>query len=163
MVQKHHGVNIFGIGLCYFYFIWIEFKSYIIILSVCVVGGGKHRCSIHIHGFLWLEGDPNMETLDWSNCFVVDDTKTFLDRYITTWNPCDIHQMNIKVPWIRSDDTFLLNGAFYCIPCEYYEHLLNRIQIHTNSSAHFCLRKKRPIPTCCYNAPWKFTMNLYYS
>ena len=32
----------------------------------------KHRGSAHIHGFLWLEGAPDMEQLDWTDTIRVD-------------------------------------------------------------------------------------------
>jgi hypothetical protein len=27
----------------------------------------KHRGSKHVHGFIWLNGAPNMEAIDWNN------------------------------------------------------------------------------------------------
>ena len=44
----------------------------------------KHRGSTHIHGFLWLEGAPNMDTLAWSNPSNVHAAKTFFDKYVTS-------------------------------------------------------------------------------
>ena len=40
----------------------------------------QHRGSAHIHGFLWLEDAPNMDTLDWKNPLSVVDARTFFDR-----------------------------------------------------------------------------------
>lgn len=57
----------------------------------------QHRGSAHIHGFLWLEGAPDMEILHWSNSFDVQLEKMFFDKYVTAWNPCDIHHHNIMV------------------------------------------------------------------
>ena len=38
----------------------------------------KHRGSTHIHGFLWLDGAPNMETLDWKDEDQVNKAKVYL-------------------------------------------------------------------------------------
>jgi hypothetical protein len=52
----------------------------------------QHRGSAHIHGFLWLQDAPNMERLDWSNPSDVHAAKTYFDRYVTAWNPRDMHR-----------------------------------------------------------------------
>jgi ATP-dependent DNA helicase PIF1 len=116
----------------------------------------QHRGSAHIHGFLWLQGAPNMERLDWSNPSDVHGAKTYFDRYVTAWNPRDIHRRNIMVPRSINDDPCLLNTdqIFSSNPHDDYEHLLNRVQRHTKCSVDSCLRKKGSILSCRYNAPW---------
>jgi hypothetical protein len=117
----------------------------------------QHRGSAHIHGFLRIEGSPNMDTLDWTNPLSVDAIRTFFDRYVTTWNPCDIHRRNIMVPPSPNDDPFLLDSTqiFSSNSSEDYEHLVNRVQRHTKCTLHSCLQKNGSILTCRYNAPWE--------
>ena len=38
----------------------------------------KHRGSTHIHGFIWLENAPNMDTLDWEDDVAVEAANLFL-------------------------------------------------------------------------------------
>jgi len=47
----------------------------------------QHRGSAHIHGFLWLEDAPNMDTLDWNNVDELIAAKTYFDKYVTAQNP----------------------------------------------------------------------------
>ena len=42
---------------------------------------------MHIHGFLWIQNAPDMETLNWDNTEAVDSTKQFFNKYISAWNP----------------------------------------------------------------------------
>lgn len=58
----------------------------------------KHKGSAHIHGFIWLEGAPDMEILDCSNSSDVQLANMFFDKYVTAWNLHDIHRHNIMVP-----------------------------------------------------------------
>jgi len=109
-----------------------------------------------MHGFLWLEGAPDMEILDWSNSFDVQLANIFFDKYVTAWNPCDIHRRNIIVPRTLNDDPFLLNTSqiFSSNPHNDYEELLNCVQRHTKCIIDSYLRKKGTILTCRYNSPW---------
>jgi hypothetical protein len=47
----------------------------------------KHKGSTHIHGFIWLDNAPNMDTLDWDNAIEIAKAKDYFDQYIATWNP----------------------------------------------------------------------------
>lgn len=49
-----------------------------------------------MHGFLWLEGAPNMDIIDWSNEEELKSTERYFHHIIHTWNPRhDPHQRNI--------------------------------------------------------------------
>ena len=61
--------------------------------------------------FLWLEGTPNMDMLDWLNSFIVNVAKTLFHRYIIGWKPYEINKRNLIVPQSANDDLFLLNTA----------------------------------------------------
>jgi len=78
---------------------------------------------MHIHGFLWLEGAPDMEILDWSNSSDVQLAKMFFNKYVTARNPRDIHRCNIMVRRSLNDDPCLLNTGkiFSCNPDNDYE------------------------------------------
>ena len=78
----------------------------------------QHRGSTHIHGFLWLQGAPDMERLDWSNDCDFQHAKRFFDNYVTAWNPREIHRCNIMVPRSLNDEPCLLNTnyIFSCNP-----------------------------------------------
>jgi ATP-dependent DNA helicase PIF1 len=98
-----------------------------------------------------------MDTLDWSNPSNVQAAKTFFDKYVTAWNPRDIHRRNIMVHRSLNDDPCLLNSEqiLSSNAQDDYEHLLNRVQRHTKCSVDSCLRKKGSILKCRYNAPWE--------
>ena len=57
----------------------------------------KHRGFAHIHGFVWFDGAPNMETLDRKDEDQVNKEKSFFDKYVTTWNPRENHEKNIHM------------------------------------------------------------------
>ena len=85
-----------------------------------------------------------MDTLDWTNPLSVDVARTFFDRYVTTWNPHDIHRRNIMVPRSPNDDPCLLDSTqiFSSNFSQDYEHLVNRVQRHIKCTLHSRLRKK---------------------
>ena len=47
----------------------------------------QHRGSPNVHGFLWLEGAPNMDTLDWHNEEQVREVEHFFHHIVHAWNP----------------------------------------------------------------------------
>ena len=51
----------------------------------------------HIHGFLWLEGAPDMEQLDWKYTTRVDAARRYFDNYVTAWNLRDAHHKNLSI------------------------------------------------------------------
>ena len=58
----------------------------------------QNQGSPHVHGFLWLEGAPNMDTLDWENEEERKSAERYFDSIIHAWNPRhDVHQRNINV------------------------------------------------------------------
>jgi hypothetical protein len=86
----------------------------------------------------------------------VHGAKTYFDRYVTTWNPRDIHRRNIMVPRSINDDPCLLSidWIFSSNPHDDYEHLLNCVQRHTKCSVDSYLYKKGAILSFHYNDPW---------
>ena len=68
----------------------------------------KHRGSTHIHGFLWLEGAPDMEQLDWKDIIRVHATRRYFDNYVREWNPHDSHHKNIIYSLTSTGRSFLI-------------------------------------------------------
>jgi len=53
----------------------------------------QHRGSPHVHGFLWIEGAPNMDNLDWMSEEQVKNAQKYFDGIVHAWNPRgDPHQ-----------------------------------------------------------------------
>ena len=95
----------------------------------------KHRVLAHIHGFLWLEGAPNMEQLDLKDTIIVDAARRYFDNYVTAWNPRDAHHRdahhrNISIHRPLCEDPCLLDTSeiFNTNPLDDYEQLTNRVQ-----------------------------------
>ena len=66
--------------------------------------------ALHIvHGFLWLDGAPNMETLNWKDPDQINTTKSFFDKYVTAWNPRDNHDARIHAHQSIENDPFFLD------------------------------------------------------
>jgi len=148
VLQKHLGVKEYWYRLVIslqqmfsFLYVFIFFLHLFFSFSTFFRSEWKHRGSTHIHGFLWLYGAPNMEPLDWSNPSSVNAAKTYFDKYITTWNPRDIHGRKILVSHNLNDDPCLLESAqiFSSNPCEDYENFLNRVERHTKFNVDSCL------------------------
>ena len=64
----------------------------------------KHRGSAHIHGFLWLDGVPNMDTLNWKDLDKINTAKNFFGKYVTAWNPRYNHDACIHAHQSIEDD-----------------------------------------------------------
>ncbi|GLB43925.1 hypothetical protein LshimejAT787_1501090 [Lyophyllum shimeji] len=47
----------------------------------------QHRGSSHIHGFLWLEDAPQIESLDTSNPVDLQNFINFWNQHVSTWHP----------------------------------------------------------------------------
>ena len=61
----------------------------------------QHHGSPHVHNFLWLEGVPNMNTINWSNEDEQISAERYFDSIIHAWNPRhDPYQRNIHVSFI---------------------------------------------------------------
>ena len=53
----------------------------------------QHRGSPHVHGFIWLEGAPNIDNLNWRNHDEIKIVQKYFDSIIHAWNPRgDPHQ-----------------------------------------------------------------------
>ena len=42
----------------------------------------QHHSSLHLRGFLWLEGEPNVDTIDWSNEVKQNSVERYFDSTI---------------------------------------------------------------------------------
>eukprot|EP01018_Ginkgo_biloba_P016121 Gb_08820 [translate_table: standard] len=83
----------------------------------------QHRGSSHVHGFLWLNGAPDMDKLDWQNAEQVEQVKNFFNKIVHAWNPRDAHHRNIEPQRNVVDDPCLLhtNGIFKTVVGEQIE------------------------------------------
>ena len=117
----------------------------------------QHHGSAHIHGFLWLDGAPNMETLNWQDPDQINTAKSFFNKYVATWNPRYNHDAHIHAHQSIEDETFLLDtkDILSSNPLHDYEQLLNRVQRHTKCPEKSCLRRKGNTLECRYKCPWK--------
>ncbi|XP_057835128.1 uncharacterized protein LOC131045552 [Cryptomeria japonica] len=116
----------------------------------------QHRGSGHIHGFLWLPGAPNMETINWTDDNEVQMEKTFFDQYVSAWNPHIAADRMNTMHYTAMDDPCLADTKkiFTMDATLDYEALLNTLQRHTKCTEHTCLKKKGPTFECRYKAPW---------
>ena len=89
----------------------------------------KHRGFAHIHGFVWFDGDPNMETLNWKYPNQINTIKSFFDKNVTTWNPRDNHDSHIHAHQSIEKNPFLLDTKYILSsnPLQDYEQLLNKV------------------------------------
>ena len=74
-----------------------------------------------------------MGTLKWQDLDQVNVAKSFFDKYVTTWNPRENHDMHIHMHQSIENDPCLLDTKyiFSSNPLYDYEQLLNGVQIHT--------------------------------
>eukprot|EP01018_Ginkgo_biloba_P020723 Gb_33222 [translate_table: standard] len=56
----------------------------------------QHRGPSYVHGFLWLDGAPDMDALHWDDPYQVLKAKHFFDTIVHAWNPREPHQRNIQ-------------------------------------------------------------------
>ncbi|XP_059076868.1 uncharacterized protein LOC131031330 [Cryptomeria japonica] len=57
----------------------------------------QHRGSPHVHGFIWMNGAPNMDNIDWSNEEQRKHVEKYFHSIVHAWNPReDPHQRNIQ-------------------------------------------------------------------
>ncbi|XP_059076947.1 uncharacterized protein LOC131876152 [Cryptomeria japonica] len=57
----------------------------------------QHRGSPHVHGFIWMNGAPNMDNIDWSNEEQRKHAEKYFHSIVHAWNPReDPHQRNIQ-------------------------------------------------------------------
>jgi hypothetical protein len=47
----------------------------------------QHRGSSHVHGFLWIEGAPSVDSLNTDNPVEMQEFINFWDQHISTWHP----------------------------------------------------------------------------
>ena len=110
--------------------------------SISFIGmNGNIVGSAHIRGFLWLDGAPNMETLNWQDPYQINTTKSFFVKYVTTWNPRDNHDSHIHAHQSIEKNPFLLDtkDILSSNPFHDYEKFLNRFQRHTKCTENSCL------------------------
>jgi hypothetical protein len=75
---------------------------------------------------LWLVDAPNMEILHWEDPHQIYAAKSFLDNYVTTWNPREHHDTHMAMHQSIEDEPCLLHTKeiFATNPLEDYEQLL---------------------------------------
>lgn len=100
----------------------------------------QHRGSPHIHGVLWIDGAPNLDSIDNMNEMEIQNVISYFDGLISAWNPNkDLSPSNIHPCQIRLQDI----ENIVTIRIDDYTRLLNKVQRHTVCSANYCLRKKK--------------------
>lgn len=109
----------------------------------------QHRGSVHIHGFLWLDGAPDISNIDLENVDQVSSIINYFDNLLTACNhfnhyqigerinPCKIHLSDVEVHSMYSQIETTIKKYLAD-----YKVLINTINRHT---AHHsgCLRKNR--------------------
>jgi ATP-dependent DNA helicase PIF1 len=96
----------------------------------------QHRGSSHIHGFLWLEDAPSIDTLDTSNPISLQSFIDFWDKHVSTWHPdktcppAAVHPSAHEFATLEDTKKELAE-------------ILNRLQRHTKCAPGYCERKKK--------------------
>ena len=91
------------------------------------------RGSGHIHALFWIEGAP---ALDPSTPFSRAAFAKYWGERITAWNPAQTRRPDARNPASLPRDA-IANSA------DQFAALLNRLQIHSECRASYCLRKKK--------------------
>jgi ATP-dependent DNA helicase PIF1 len=96
----------------------------------------QHRGSSHVHGFLWLEDAPSIDTLDTNDPVSLQSFITFWDKHVSTWHPAKdcppaaIHPSAQEFATLADTKKDLAE-------------MLNRVQRHTKCAPGYCERKKK--------------------
>ena len=117
----------------------------------------QHRGSPHIHGFIWLEGAPNVQNLDSMSIQDYDTITQYFDKIISASNlvslstipsnsiinPCKLNYTDVNhhemYAHINQDSEIRTSMAKHL---EDYKTIINSVQRHTRCTKN-CLRKKR--------------------
>ncbi|XP_059064746.1 uncharacterized protein LOC131856825 [Cryptomeria japonica] len=121
----------------------------------------QHRGSPHVHRFLWINGAPNMDNIDWSNEEEQKSAERYFHSIIHAWNPReDPHQRNIHAFQNYLQHPCLKNTTELAdMDIDHdYEDILNYVERHTVCKEGVCLRKKQGRMVCRYNAPWPLNL-----
>lgn len=96
----------------------------------------QHRGSSHIHGFLWMEDAPSVDTLDKDNANSVETFIHFWDQHVSTWHPEKI------CPPAAIHPSSQMFNTLQDTKKELAE-ILNRLQRHTKCAPGYCECKKK--------------------
>lgn len=119
----------------------------------------QHRGSLHVHGFMWFEGAPNVENLAAKTTEERQEIIQYFDKIVSAMNvftenefnssinPCKIHLSTV----IDHEMYNLIDGQAQKYIAD-YQKLINTFQRHTECGRH-CLRNGRcrfkyPKPRC---------------
>ena len=110
----------------------------------------QHRGSPHLHGFLWLEGAPNVDSLSINDRDGIDAAILFFDQLVTAMNPNANQQPTVTHPcqvWLFdvTDNNRDLTS------------IVNRVQRH-KCSLGYCQKSTRydSTPACRFKFPKPF-------
>jgi hypothetical protein len=113
----------------------------------------QERGSGHVHGFLWMNGAPNVDDIDWSllkgDGAIPEEQQQRMDAFCNYWKQL-VTAVN---PFPREDENVPLVGAHPCNKDragmqhtrEELADLLNWVERHTKCSPGYC-QIKRKIP-----------------
>jgi ATP-dependent DNA helicase PIF1 len=101
----------------------------------------QHRGSSHIHGFLWVNGAPDLETLKIDDEASIRAFIDFWDPLVSTYNPHTPGTPDEIPPApVHPSSRDMTTLEFTLIELA---QLLNRVQRHTKHAPGYCLRKKK--------------------
>src|SRR5947207_14100017 len=98
----------------------------------------QHRGSSHIHGFVWIDGAPDVDLLDLENPDSVQEFIQFWDPLVSTMNPSKIEPKAAVHPSARDPATLRYD-------LQELAQLLNHVQRHTKCTS-YCLRHQKGAP-----------------
>lgn len=119
------------------------------------------RGSGHIHGFLWCQGAPNMDRLDWSDDDAVEAARAYFASSITAFNPLT----GAAAPEVEATLHDMTNREVRRARHPDIDHgeLANRVQMHgrvlngDRQCTVGCKRRRGGEEYCRFAAPWECT------
>lgn len=126
----------------------------------------QHRGSVHLHGFVWLDGAPQIARLDRMNEAERQGVVDYFDKLVCASNnnygsasrssnvmPCKMNYSDI--PTNQAYQHIVRESPVQQLVSQYledYHNLINKVQKHTRCSAS-CLRRKRGVFKCRFKFP----------
>jgi ATP-dependent DNA helicase PIF1 len=101
----------------------------------------QHRGSSHIHGFLWVDGAPSLQTLNINDEASIQAFIDFWDPLVSTTNPHTPGTPDEIPPALVHPSSWDMTTLQYTQT--ELGQLLNRVQRHTKHAPGYCLRKKK--------------------
>ena len=108
----------------------------------------QHRGSTHVHGFLWLQGAPNVDEISVDDADAVRSAIEYFDGLVSAihpnvnYPPTHVHPCQVKYLDVTDPGGDLAS-------------LLHRVQRHTQCTTRYCLRVRRgdSEARCRFNFP----------